>query len=159
VAVILNFIISMITSTDSFISYKVPLDYSLKAYLEVMFLNPRMKVTVQGSPVNIHMPYISLCYDISYYVSIFYFFQVITCHLEKSLDKKSFITDEIMGRTINLTLGRSDVEWGRVNCGVFLYWHGRLIEVGLVVVLNHTNLCTSINYITHCCFLTVPCQN
>ncbi|KAM0863097.1 hypothetical protein ACQ4PT_044814 [Festuca glaucescens] len=85
------------------IGEKVPLDYSLKAYPEVIFLNPQMKVTIQGSPV-------------------------ITCHLEKSLDKRSVISDEIMGRTIHLTLGRSDVEWGRVNCGVFLYWHGRLIE-------------------------------
>nr|XP_051210248.1 uncharacterized protein LOC127327508 isoform X6 [Lolium perenne] len=32
------------------IGFKVPLDYSLKAYLEVIFLNPQMKVTVQGSP-------------------------------------------------------------------------------------------------------------
>ncbi|XP_047044064.1 uncharacterized protein LOC124648322 [Lolium rigidum] len=31
-------------------SSNVPLDYSLKAYLEVIFLNPQMKVTVQGSP-------------------------------------------------------------------------------------------------------------
>uniref|UniRef100_A0ACD6AG44 Uncharacterized protein n=1 Tax=Avena sativa TaxID=4498 RepID=A0ACD6AG44_AVESA len=30
-------------------STKVPLDYSLQAYLEVMFRNPRMKITVQGS--------------------------------------------------------------------------------------------------------------
>jgi hypothetical protein len=89
-----------------------------------------------------------------------YFFQVITCYLENSLHKKSLISDEIMGRTIHLTLGRSDVEWGRVNCGVFLYWHGRLIEVGLVViVLNHTNLWTFISYITHRYFLTVPHQN
>ncbi|XP_047044065.1 uncharacterized protein LOC124648323 [Lolium rigidum] len=28
----------------------VPLDYSLKSYLEVMFLNPQMKITVQGCP-------------------------------------------------------------------------------------------------------------
>uniref|UniRef100_A0ACD5TZY2 Uncharacterized protein n=1 Tax=Avena sativa TaxID=4498 RepID=A0ACD5TZY2_AVESA len=84
-------------------SSNVPLDYSLKAYLEVMFLNPQMRITVQGC-------------------------SVITCHLEKSLDKKAVISDEIMGRTIHLTLGRSDVEWDRVNCGIFLYWHGRLIE-------------------------------
>uniref|UniRef100_A0ACD5TDV9 Uncharacterized protein n=3 Tax=Avena sativa TaxID=4498 RepID=A0ACD5TDV9_AVESA len=84
-------------------SSNVPLDYSLKAYLEVMFLNPQMRITVQGC-------------------------SVITCHLEKSLDKKAVISDEIMGRTIHLTMGRSDVEWDRVNCGIFLYWHGRLIE-------------------------------
>ncbi|RWW64085.1 hypothetical protein BHE74_00028699 [Ensete ventricosum] len=29
----------------------VPLDYSLQAYLEVIFLNPRMKIYVQGSLV------------------------------------------------------------------------------------------------------------
>uniref|UniRef100_A0ACD5TZT0 Uncharacterized protein n=1 Tax=Avena sativa TaxID=4498 RepID=A0ACD5TZT0_AVESA len=81
----------------------VPLDYSLKAYLEVMFMNPQMKITVQGS-------------------------QVIICHLEKTLQNTSVLSGEIMGKTIQLTLGRSDVEWGRMNCGIFLYWHGRLIE-------------------------------
>ncbi|CAM0953977.1 unnamed protein product [Alopecurus aequalis] len=84
-------------------SRNVPLDYSLKAYLQVMFLNPQMQMSVQGS-------------------------SVITCHLEKSLDKKSVLPGKIMGRTIHLTLGKSEVEWDRVNCGVFLYWHGRLIE-------------------------------
>uniref|UniRef100_A0A8R7RGW8 Morc S5 domain-containing protein n=1 Tax=Triticum urartu TaxID=4572 RepID=A0A8R7RGW8_TRIUA len=81
----------------------VPLDYSLKAYVEVMFLNPQMKITVQGSPV-------------------------IVCHLEKTLRNTSVLSGEIMGRTIQLTLGTSDVEWGRMNRGIFLYWHGRLIE-------------------------------
>ncbi|XP_044981269.1 uncharacterized protein LOC123448403 isoform X11 [Hordeum vulgare subsp. vulgare] len=85
------------------IGFKVPLDYSLKAYLEVMFLNPQMKITVQGSPV-------------------------ITRHLEKKLDETSVMSGEIKGRTIRLTLGLSYEEWDRVNCGMFLYWHGRLIE-------------------------------
>ncbi|XP_044981216.1 ATPase MORC2A-like isoform X4 [Hordeum vulgare subsp. vulgare] len=84
-------------------SGNVPLDYSLKAYLEVMFLNPQMKITVQGSPV-------------------------ITRHLEKKLDETSVMSGEIKGRTIRLTLGLSYEEWDRVNCGMFLYWHGRLIE-------------------------------
>jgi hypothetical protein len=38
---------------------------------------------------------------------------------------------EIMGKSIQLTLGRSKVERDRMNCGIFLYWHGRLIEVRL----------------------------
>lgn len=55
--------------------------------------------------------------------------QVKTRPLAKTLNKTSVISGEIMGRTIQLTLGRSNVEWDRMNCGIFLYWHGRLIEV------------------------------
>ncbi|XP_039807350.1 MORC family CW-type zinc finger protein 3-like isoform X2 [Panicum virgatum] len=84
-------------------SNKVMLDYSLQSYLEVMFLNPRMKISVQGSLVK-------------------------SRPLAKTLNKTSVISGEIMGRTILLTLGRSKVEWDRTNCGIFLYWHGRLIE-------------------------------
>ncbi|KAL6603819.1 hypothetical protein ACP70R_044180 [Stipagrostis hirtigluma subsp. patula] len=84
-------------------SNNVPLDYSLQSYLEVMFLNPRMKIYVQGSLVK-------------------------SRPLAKSLNKTSVVSGEIMGRTIQLTLGRSKVEWDRMNCGIFLYWHGRLIE-------------------------------
>jgi hypothetical protein len=32
-------------------SRKVPLDYSLRAYLEVLFLNPRMTIYLQGTRV------------------------------------------------------------------------------------------------------------
>uniref|UniRef100_A0A0A9DMR8 CW-type domain-containing protein n=1 Tax=Arundo donax TaxID=35708 RepID=A0A0A9DMR8_ARUDO len=84
-------------------SNKVPLDYSLQSYLEVMFLNPRMKISVQGSLVK-------------------------SRPLAKTLNKTSVMSGEIMGRTVLLTLGRSKVEWDRMNCGIFLYWHGRLIE-------------------------------
>lgn len=84
-------------------STKVPLDYSLQAYLEVMFRNPRMKITVQGSRVKARP-------------------------LDKTLNKTSIISGVIMGKTIQLTLGRSTVEFDRTNCGIFLYWHGRLIE-------------------------------
>jgi hypothetical protein len=38
-----------------------------------------------------------------------------------------------MGKTIKLTLGMSNVEYERMNCGIFLYWHGRLIEVRIDV--------------------------
>jgi hypothetical protein len=34
----------------------MPLNYSLQSYLEVMFMNPRMQIIVQGCPVNIHVP-------------------------------------------------------------------------------------------------------
>ncbi|KAF8687781.1 hypothetical protein HU200_042717 [Digitaria exilis] len=84
-------------------SNKVPLDYSLQSYLEVMFLNPRMKIFVQGSLVK-------------------------SRPLAKTLNKTSVMSGEIMGRTIELTLGRSKAEWDRTNCGIFLYWHDRLIE-------------------------------
>ncbi|WVZ79373.1 hypothetical protein U9M48_026955 [Paspalum notatum var. saurae] len=88
---------------------KVLLDYSLQSYLEVMFLNPRMKIFVQGSLVK-------------------------SRPLAKTLNKTSVMSGEIMGKAILLTLGRSKVEWDRTNCGIFLYWHGRLIEVRLSVL-------------------------
>ena len=57
--------------------------------------------------------------------------------LEKSLNTTSVISGDIAGRTIELTIGMSKVEWERTNCGVFLYWRGRLIEVGLAdIALN-----------------------
>lgn len=34
-----------------------------------------------------------------------------------------------MGKAVQLTLGCSQLEWEEANCGIFLYWHGRLIEV------------------------------
>ncbi|WOK98111.1 MORC family CW-type zinc finger protein 4-like isoform X1 [Canna indica] len=85
------------------LSQKVPLDYSLQSYLEVIFLNPRMQIYVQGSLVK-------------------------SRPLAKCLNKTVRVSGEIMGRGIQLTLGRSKVEWERMNCGIFLYWHGRLIE-------------------------------
>ncbi|PWZ07216.1 MORC family CW-type zinc finger protein 3 [Zea mays] len=63
-------------------SNKVLLDYSLQSYLEVMFLNPRMKISVQGSLVK-------------------------SRPLAKTLNKTSVVSGEIMERTIILTLGRS----------------------------------------------------
>lgn len=108
-----------------------------------MFLNPRMKISVQGSLVNII--FLSTLYYscvISFYVivacvsfAVFFFtWQVKSRPLAKTLNKTSVVSGEIMGRTILLTLGRSKVEWDRTNCGIFLYWHGRLIEVRLAVL-------------------------
>ncbi|KAJ6799935.1 MORC family CW-type zinc finger protein 2B-like isoform X1 [Iris pallida] len=85
------------------ITQKVPLDYSLQAYLEVVFLNPRMKIYVQGSLVK-------------------------SRPLAKSLNKTVVLKGTIMGKSTELILGRSRVEWNRMNCGIFLYWHGRLVE-------------------------------
>ncbi|KAL5707255.1 hypothetical protein ACHQM5_025324 [Ranunculus cassubicifolius] len=85
------------------ISTKVPMDYSLQSYLEVVFLDPRMKIYVQGSVVK-------------------------SRPLAKSLNKTAIIKGDILGKSVELTLGRSQLEWEQMNCGIFLYWHGRLIE-------------------------------
>ncbi|XP_030495618.2 uncharacterized protein LOC115711423 isoform X2 [Cannabis sativa] len=85
------------------VSQQVPLDYSLRSYLEVLFFVPRMKIYVQGSLVK-------------------------SRPLAKSLNKTRVESGIIMGKSVQLTLGRSQIEWDRANCGMFLYWHGRLIE-------------------------------
>ncbi|XP_068653459.1 uncharacterized protein [Aristolochia californica] len=92
-----------IRSRPGQISQEVPLDYSLRSYLEVIFLDPRMRIIVQGSMVKSHP-------------------------LAKSLSKTCIVKGEISGRDVELTLGYSQLEWQRVNSGIFLYWHGRLIE-------------------------------
>ncbi|XP_060193891.1 uncharacterized protein LOC132623187 isoform X3 [Lycium barbarum] len=81
----------------------VPLDYSLRSYLEVIFLDPRIKIYVQGS-------------------------QVKSRPLARSLNKTVVENGTIMGKSVQLTLGCSQLEWEEANCGMFLYWHGRLIE-------------------------------
>ncbi|MCO5602330.1 hypothetical protein L7F22_056460 [Adiantum nelumboides] len=81
----------------------VPLDYSLHAYLEMMFLEPKMKIYVQGTLVR-------------------------TRRLHKSLNKTRVFKDTVLGKKVELTLGRSQAERDVGNCGIFLYWHGRLIE-------------------------------
>ncbi|KAH9710466.1 hypothetical protein KPL71_019476 [Citrus sinensis] len=48
--------------------------------------------------------------------------------LAKSLNKTCVETGIIMGKSAHLTLGRCQLEWEQMNCGIFLYWHGRLIE-------------------------------
>ncbi|KAL8492252.1 hypothetical protein ACS0TY_023768 [Phlomoides rotata] len=92
-----------IRSRPGQISKVVPLDYSLKPYLEVIFLDPRMKIYVQGSLVK-------------------------SRPLAKSLNKTSVENGEILKKPVQLTLGFSQLEWEQANCGIFLYWHGRLIE-------------------------------
>ncbi|KAJ4963237.1 hypothetical protein NE237_023176 [Protea cynaroides] len=92
-----------IRSRPGQISQKVPLDYSLRSYLEVIFLDPRMKISVQGSLVK-------------------------TRPLAKSLNRTTVVEGTVLGKPVKLTLGRSQLEWEQMNCGMFLYWHGRLIE-------------------------------
>ncbi|KAI3945582.1 hypothetical protein MKW92_013507 [Papaver armeniacum] len=86
------------------LAQKVPLDYSLRAYLEVIFLDPRMKIFIQGSLVKSRL-------------------------VAKSLDKTKIIDGNILGKPVQLILGHCKQEWERMNSGIFLYWHGRLIEV------------------------------
>ncbi|XP_016466160.2 uncharacterized protein LOC107788929 isoform X1 [Nicotiana tabacum] len=108
----------------------VPLDYSLRSYLEVIFLDPRMKIYVQGS-------------------------QVKSRPLARSLNKTVVENGTIMGKPVQLTLGCSQLEWEEANSGMFLYWHGRLIEAykrvgsmmhngdngrGVIGVIDVTNL-------------------
>ncbi|KAL3038645.1 hypothetical protein AAZX31_01G143900 [Glycine max] len=92
-----------IRSRPGQISQKVPLDYSLRAYLEVIFLVPRMKISVQGTLVK-------------------------SRPLGNFLTQIVIETDNILGRPVELILGFSQLEWEQANCGMFLYWHGRLIE-------------------------------
>ncbi|KAL6511199.1 hypothetical protein OROHE_020568 [Orobanche hederae] len=92
-----------IRSRPGQMSQMVPLDFSLKSYLEVIFLDPRMKIYVQGALVK-------------------------SRPLAKSLNKTVVQTGVVLGKPLKLTLGRSQLEWEQANCGIFLYWHGRLIE-------------------------------
>ncbi|XP_043713246.1 MORC family CW-type zinc finger protein 3-like [Telopea speciosissima] len=119
-----------IRSRPGQISQKVPLDYSLRSYMEVIFLDPRMKISVQGSLVK-------------------------TRPLARSLNRTLVVEDTLLGKPVKLTLGRSQLEWEQMNCGIFLYWHGRLIEAykrvggmvynadmgrGVIGVIDVTNL-------------------
>ncbi|XP_016201338.1 MORC family CW-type zinc finger protein 3 isoform X3 [Arachis ipaensis] len=92
-----------IRSRQGQVSVKVPLDFSLRAYLEVIFLVPRMKMFVQGTLVK-------------------------SRPLAKFLTKTVVESGDILGNPVELTLGYSELEWEQGNCGIFLYWHGRLIE-------------------------------
>ncbi|GAV86184.1 zf-CW domain-containing protein/HATPase_c_3 domain-containing protein [Cephalotus follicularis] len=92
-----------IRSRPGQMSQKVSLDYSLRSYLEVIFLDPRMRIYVQDSLVKCRP-------------------------LAKYLSRTCIETGNIMKKPVRLTLGRSQLEWEQANAGIFLYWHGRLIE-------------------------------
>ncbi|KAI4327872.1 hypothetical protein L6164_020283 [Bauhinia variegata] len=92
-----------IRSRPGQISQKVPLDYSLRSYLEVIFLSPRMKISVQHSLVR-NQP------------------------LANSLTKTVTEIGVVLGKHVELTLGFNQLEWEQANSGIFLYCYGRLIE-------------------------------
>ncbi|MFS7928335.1 hypothetical protein Hanom_Chr04g00319551 [Helianthus anomalus] len=86
--------------------FQVPLDYSLGSYLEVFFLDPRMKIKVQGSLVK-------------------------SQPLAKFLHKTSIENGFVSEKPVQLILGHSQLDLEQGSCGIFLYWHGRLIEASL----------------------------
>ncbi|XP_054775885.1 uncharacterized protein LOC129284428 [Prosopis cineraria] len=92
-----------IRSRPGQVSVKVQLDYSLRSYLEVIFLVPRMKISVQHSLVR-------------------------SRPLGNFLTKTVIETGFVLGKHVHLILGFSQLEWEQANCGIFLYWRGRLIE-------------------------------
>ncbi|KAF9608390.1 hypothetical protein IFM89_009756 [Coptis chinensis] len=94
-----------IIATPTGTPIKVPLDYSLRSYLEVIFLDPLLKIKVQGSLVK-------------------------SCPLAKSLNKTAIRKGHILGKPVQLILGRSQVEWERMNSGIFLYWS--IEEIGML---------------------------
>ena len=56
--------------------------------------------------------------------------KVKTRRLHKSLNRTQVFKDTLLGgKQVELTIGRVQAEKDRGNCGIFLYWHGRLIEV------------------------------
>jgi hypothetical protein len=87
------------------LSKDVPLDYSLRAYCELMFLDGKSEIVLQGQRVT--LPF----------------------NPEKQLRQVQRVvcpSGAFAGR--QLTLGFNAVERGRGNCGIHLYWHAALIE-------------------------------
>ena len=67
--------------------------------------------------------------------------QVISRNLVKTFQKVEVYAypfihekDPRKNRKIPLTLGKRELEYKRGNCGIFLYWHGRLIEVNSLLL-------------------------
>ncbi|CAI5499797.1 unnamed protein product [Closterium sp. Naga37s-1] len=85
-------------------AFQVPIDYSLRAYLRVMFLHNPATITVQGSPVQGSVD--------------------ITQNLSQPLST----TGTVMGQPVQVRMGMDEGERACGRCGFFLYWHGRLIE-------------------------------
>lgn len=71
-------------------------------------------------------------------------FQVVSRNLAKNIQNMQkfeypFVheKDPKKNKMIPLTLGKRQAEYNRGNCGIFLYWHGRLIEVTLSLSVNN----------------------
>ncbi|CAI5525766.1 unnamed protein product [Closterium sp. Naga37s-1] len=82
----------------------VPIDYSLRAYLRVMFLHNPATITVQGRAVQGSV-------DIA-----------------ENLSQPFSTTGTVMGQPVQVRMGMDEGERACGRCGFFLYWHGRLIE-------------------------------
>ncbi|PWA99206.1 histidine kinase-like ATPase domain, Zinc finger, CW-type [Artemisia annua] len=81
----------------------VSLDYSLRSYLEVIFLDPQMAIKVQGSLVK-------------------------SRPLARFLNNTSIKKGSVLNKPVQLVLGHTQHDLDQRSCGIFLYWHGRLIE-------------------------------
>eukprot|EP00271_Cylindrocystis_brebissonii_P003556 TRINITY_DN14683_c0_g1_i1.p1 TRINITY_DN14683_c0_g1~~TRINITY_DN14683_c0_g1_i1.p1 ORF type:complete len:849 (+),score=134.69 TRINITY_DN14683_c0_g1_i1:1553-4099(+) len=84
----------------------VPLDYSLRAYLALLFLEPRMTIELQGLEVTARL-------------------------LEAELQKQVVTREAVQalgGKVMRLVMGELPGEREGGRCGIFIYWHGRLIE-------------------------------
>ena len=80
-------------------STDVPLDYSLRAYLSMVFLDDVMQMYVQGQKVE-HLVW------------------------ERYLkNTRTYVCDLKHFEGVKLLLGYSEEEKGRGNCGMMLYWH------------------------------------
>ncbi|PWA84033.1 protein microrchidia 7 [Artemisia annua] len=82
---------------------EVRLDYSLRSYLEVIFLDPQMVIKVQGSLVK-------------------------SRPLARFLHNTSIQKGSVLNKPVQLVLGHTQHDLDQRSCGIFLYWHGRLIE-------------------------------
>ncbi|GJR05873.1 MORC family CW-type zinc finger protein 2B-like protein isoform X1 [Tanacetum coccineum] len=93
---------------------QVRLDYSLRSYLEVIFLDPRMAIKVQGSLVK-------------------------SRPLARFLHNTSIQKGSVSEKPVQLVLGHTQYDLEQRSCGIFLYWHGRLIEAYKMVGSMTTN--------------------
>ncbi|WVZ10727.1 hypothetical protein V8G54_015257 [Vigna mungo] len=81
--------------------------------------------------------------------------------LSKFLTQTVTETGDILRRPVELIIGFSQLEWERANCGMFLYWHGRLIEKSIVRALSCNALLVlvlkerQLNYGVNCAYKRV----
>ena len=54
--------------------------------------------------------------------------QVRTVKLADDLHQTKRYRGSVLGKRVVLTLGFRQIEFDRVNCGIFMYWHKRLIK-------------------------------
>eukprot|EP00241_Pyramimonas_parkeae_P001361 CAMPEP_0114257892 /NCGR_PEP_ID=MMETSP0058-20121206/18992_1 /TAXON_ID=36894 /ORGANISM="Pyramimonas parkeae, CCMP726" /LENGTH=579 /DNA_ID=CAMNT_0001372683 /DNA_START=113 /DNA_END=1852 /DNA_ORIENTATION=- len=94
----------------------VPLDYSLSAYLSVLYLEPKMKILIGGTPVRFKRLVDLLEAKRTYETNAEW---TMVPAQDPSLPPR---------RGCKLVIGGSAEEASRRNCGLMIYWNGRLIE-------------------------------